>query len=172
GSFSLGNAANCTLCPAGTFSFNPGSSECSKCPAGNYASESGSQKRHDCDLNFALRHRIGMAHCDLCPDSGTTFGTGKCHPKLPMKWDASFDKCERTVDNDVSTYGAINFGSRYGAGGPDKLSYLQYRLDKAATYSLYDCFGADIKYLVIAETESSNYAHNIAEVGVYAYIAE
>ncbi|PAA55984.1 hypothetical protein BOX15_Mlig012635g1 [Macrostomum lignano] len=103
GSFSLGNAANCTLCPAGTFSLKSGSSKCSKCPAGTYASEPGSQKCHNCDLNFALKRRIGMAHCDLCPGSGTTFGTEKCHPKLLMKCDPSFDKCERTVDNEAHT---------------------------------------------------------------------
>uniref|UniRef100_A0A1I8JDZ1 RNase H domain-containing protein n=1 Tax=Macrostomum lignano TaxID=282301 RepID=A0A1I8JDZ1_9PLAT len=132
GEFSPAEGIPCAKCPPGSFTPSAGSVNCTscaegsystsalleagvtqapqhaaasapKCPAGTYASEPGSQKCHNCDLNFALKRRIGMAHCDLCPGSGTTFGTEKCHPKLLMKCDPSFDKCERTVDNEAHT---------------------------------------------------------------------
>ncbi|PAA54418.1 hypothetical protein BOX15_Mlig025896g1, partial [Macrostomum lignano] len=145
GSFTPSSGSvNCTLCSAGTFSFNPGSSECSKCPAGTYASESGSSKCHDCDLNFALKRRIGMAHCDLCPDSGSTFGTEKCHRKLRMScegyryYDFLLKGCKKSIDNDLKTYGVLTYGegiSSKGEGGGSLFSryYYKYTLDQIAS---------------------------------------
>ncbi|PAA48284.1 hypothetical protein BOX15_Mlig021963g3 [Macrostomum lignano] len=132
GSFSVGNAASCSLCPAGTFSGSSGSGECSKCPAGTYVSESGAKGCHNCDLNFALKRRIGMAHCDLCPDSGSTFGTDKCYRKIRMKCDPSFDECEKTIDNDVNTYGVTIHILHAPAGTQEYRSHWQYTLDQVA----------------------------------------
>uniref|UniRef100_A0A1I8GJH0 Ephrin_rec_like domain-containing protein n=1 Tax=Macrostomum lignano TaxID=282301 RepID=A0A1I8GJH0_9PLAT len=120
------------------------SSECSKCPAGTYASESGSSKCHDCDLNFALKRRIGMAHCDLCPDSGSTFGTEKCHRKLRMScegyryYDFLLKGCKKSIDNDLKTYGVLTYGegiSSKGEGGGSLFSryYYKYTLDQIAS---------------------------------------
>uniref|UniRef100_A0A1I8I147 Ephrin_rec_like domain-containing protein n=1 Tax=Macrostomum lignano TaxID=282301 RepID=A0A1I8I147_9PLAT len=101
-------------------------------PLARTFSESGAKGCHNCDLNFALKRRIGMAHCDLCPNSGSTFGTDKCYRKIRMRCDPSFDECEKTIDNDVNTYGVTIHILHAPAGTQEYRGHWQYTLDQVA----------------------------------------
>ncbi|PAA64112.1 hypothetical protein BOX15_Mlig025175g2, partial [Macrostomum lignano] len=104
GSFSAAGASACTRCPAGQFS-EEGSKQCKACPPGTFSDAEGAAECQQCDRNFALAIRSGMTKCDLCPGGGASFGENRCYKKVKVSCRESTPNCERTIDNDVHSYG-------------------------------------------------------------------
>eukprot|EP00928_Gymnodinium_smaydae_P023286 TRINITY_DN19275_c3_g1_i1.p1 TRINITY_DN19275_c3_g1~~TRINITY_DN19275_c3_g1_i1.p1 ORF type:complete len:1514 (+),score=206.78 TRINITY_DN19275_c3_g1_i1:83-4624(+) len=91
GKFSLANASTCTVCEAGKYASNSGSSECLTCPRGHgcppgasdpvpcnpgfYQSMNGSAECARC-ARGTYQTRLGSSECESCGETQTTQGIG------------------------------------------------------------------------------------------------
>jgi hypothetical protein len=66
GSFSLGNAVTCTLCPVGTYQSEPGKSSCLDCPTGNFCPSQGMNFPTLCSPGY-FQNVISATECLPCP---------------------------------------------------------------------------------------------------------
>ncbi|PAA70246.1 hypothetical protein BOX15_Mlig024117g1 [Macrostomum lignano] len=165
GSFSAMGASACTLCPAGQFASSEGSKQCKACPPGTFSDAAGAAECQKCDRDFALAIKSGMTKCDLCPNGGAALRDNRCYRKLKVSCRVSWPDCERTIDNDVYSYGQALHKKFAKPSTPVHETYFHYKFDAPvnlrgfAVWGKYGCCLKSIRnFKIVASTEGQTHS--------------
>uniref|UniRef100_A0A1I8IEH1 Ephrin_rec_like domain-containing protein n=1 Tax=Macrostomum lignano TaxID=282301 RepID=A0A1I8IEH1_9PLAT len=165
GSFSAMGASACTLCPAGQFASSEGSKQCKACPPGTFSDAAGAAECQKCDRDFALAIKSGMTKCDLCPNGGAALRDNRCYRKLKVSCLVSWPDCERTIDNDVYSYGQALHKKFAKPSTPVHETYFHYKFDAPvnlrgfAVWGKYGCCLKSIRnFKIVASTEGQTHS--------------
>uniref|UniRef100_A0A1I8IJ99 Uncharacterized protein n=1 Tax=Macrostomum lignano TaxID=282301 RepID=A0A1I8IJ99_9PLAT len=91
-----------------------------------------------------------MTKCDLCPNGGAALRDNRCYRKLNVSCWTSWPECERTIDNDVYSYGQALNKKFAKPSTPVHETYFHYKFDAPVHlrgYVVWGKYGCCLKSL-------------------------
>lgn len=152
------DASTCQICPAGTYSVMPGSSECTQCPAGSYSVSEGSSSCVKCSNGYASAV-VGAntsSVCTVCP--GGTFaisGQTSCTDCLAGTYsNAGASTCTRcnpgTASSDTAASGSASCatcdGGTYSLWGYSSCINCGYGTYSSSASGASSCISCNVDY--------------------------